>query len=98
VESSCECGSETSGFMKCWQSNEWLHTTGGLSSGAQRHRISLRSQKNIDRRDLRIQQKQPVTEHWSTCFMAGFTRPPLWFSGQSSLLHTQRSRVRLPAL
>jgi hypothetical protein len=25
VESSCECGYETSGSMKCWETVKWLH-------------------------------------------------------------------------
>jgi hypothetical protein len=25
VESSCECGYEPSGSMKCWETIEWLH-------------------------------------------------------------------------
>jgi hypothetical protein len=25
VESSCECGNEPSGSIKCWESTEWLH-------------------------------------------------------------------------
>jgi hypothetical protein len=30
VESSCECGNEPSGFMKCWETIEWLHNWGPL--------------------------------------------------------------------
>jgi hypothetical protein len=25
VESSCECGNEPSGSIKCWETTEWLH-------------------------------------------------------------------------
>jgi hypothetical protein len=25
VESSCECGNEPSGFLKCWETIKWLH-------------------------------------------------------------------------
>jgi hypothetical protein len=25
MESSCECGNEPSGSMKCWETIEWLH-------------------------------------------------------------------------
>jgi hypothetical protein len=25
VESSCECGNEISGSIKCWETIEWLH-------------------------------------------------------------------------
>jgi hypothetical protein len=39
MESSCEHGNESLGSVKCWETIEWLHT-GGLSSGAQLHRVS----------------------------------------------------------
>jgi hypothetical protein len=34
VESSCKCGNETSGSIKCCETIEWLHNC-GLSSSAQ---------------------------------------------------------------
>jgi hypothetical protein len=39
VESSCEFGIESSGSMKCWETIEWL-TSSGLSSSVQLHRVS----------------------------------------------------------
>jgi hypothetical protein len=32
VESSCECGNEHSGSIKCWEVLEWLHNWRTLSS------------------------------------------------------------------
>jgi hypothetical protein len=39
VESSCECGNEPSGSIKCWELPNGC-TTCGLSSGTQLHRVS----------------------------------------------------------
>jgi hypothetical protein len=39
-ESSCECGNEPSGAIKCWETTE-RYRTGGLSSSAQLHRASF---------------------------------------------------------
>jgi hypothetical protein len=39
VESSCECGNEPSGSIKCWELPSGC-TTCGLSSGTQLHTVS----------------------------------------------------------
>jgi hypothetical protein len=39
MESSCELGIETSGFIKFWVSTEWLYNC-SLSSGNQLHIVS----------------------------------------------------------
>jgi hypothetical protein len=39
VESSCECGNEPSGSIKCWETIEWLHNWWPLGS-AQLHRVA----------------------------------------------------------
>jgi hypothetical protein len=39
VESSCECGNEPPGFIKCLEVLSGC-TTGGVSSSAQLHRVS----------------------------------------------------------
>jgi hypothetical protein len=39
MESSCECGTEPLGSIKCWKLSNG-YTTGGLSSSAQLHRVS----------------------------------------------------------
>jgi hypothetical protein len=38
VESSCECSKEPPGSIKSWESIQWLHN-GGLLSSAQLHRV-----------------------------------------------------------
>jgi hypothetical protein len=40
VESSCECGNEPSGSIKCWETTEWLHNLWPLDS-AQIHRVII---------------------------------------------------------
>jgi hypothetical protein len=40
MESSCECGNKSVGSIKCWELSSG-YTTGGLSSSAQHHRLSL---------------------------------------------------------
>jgi hypothetical protein len=39
VESSCEVGIESAGSMKCWETIEWL-TSSGHSISVQLHRVS----------------------------------------------------------
>jgi hypothetical protein len=52
VESSCECGYEPSGSIKCWETIKWLHNWWPLEY-SQFHRVSYR-QMNGERKNKQI--------------------------------------------